>query len=665
MSLKSDYTAAPKVVTTGRTVRYAAEPTSWDDGEGNTVDLYWTVTRVSTMAFEILALTQSAAEAGAAALQREYTRKYARWSADTDDSVSPPAVRILKTNALLCTSSITPRLVEGRIWHIEATIDEEDTIIADHEPTYDEFEELFALALAREDADGGKAAIVVTEAHWDSVAGEVAALYDVANIAEFDPSLVVVQRRQGDNWVNVAGATAGAGGVTFPCAQNLAFRVSYAGGLVVSNVYTTTDEPMPALAIPGSYTYSPSAVSDRGMLTLSADIQATGTARALASLTIRNRWTIRVNGVATKQSYTSVSQVSAGVYNVRFSVAYAYAAPTDLAVQFVFNSVDDSALSAAASTTFAPANYVGEQWCKVVSTQPGAVRAMAYLETDLQAADLSAAFNAEYLYTALSGQVVVGANYAATNVQLVELKDAESPSSPLRKFYIYGDFPIPYSGTMYSLAFSATLGGVKSNRLIVQFYTSPLYISAAESNTITFAFEGPASWVVDSAVKVYRYGYGAGDDSATEVAVASRSGKTITLDVQGTDMRLRVYGCDDPEGVFMHEYTSPWVCNSADMAYFQLVEATHSVRPDGSRFPADPLYVVFDRVIPDGVTVNDVEWLGRAEGDEDFHTLSHRTYEDGIAAIMPTVYEPSLAYVRATFSLSDSTIVTTNVVAVS
>ena len=662
MSLKSNWQEAPKVITTGRTVRYAAEPTAWADSEGNTVNLYWTVRRVSSMAFEILALTQSAAEEGAAALQREYTRKYARWTADTDNAVSPPSVRVLKSNALLCTSSITPRLVEGSIWHIEATIDEEDTIIADHEPTYDEFEELFALAFAREEADDGQPAIVITEAHWDSINGEITALYDVANIDSFDTSLVVVQRKQGDNWVAVSNVTAGAGGVSFPYAQNLAFRVSYASGLVISNVYTTTDEPMPSLSILGSeYTYSPSAVSDAGLLTLSVDIQATGVARALASLTIRNRWTIRANGVPVNNSYTAISQVSTGVYNVRFAVGYAYSAPPDLAVQLVFNSVDESTLSVAVSTTFTPANYVGEQWCKVVSTQPDAVRAMAYLETDLTAADLSAAFKAEQLYTALSGQVVVGATYNATNVQLVELA-ASQPTR--RKFYIYGDFPIPYQGTMYSLAFSASLGGVKSNRLTVQFFTSPLYISAADADGLTFAFEGPGSFVVDSAVQVYAYGDGTGADSAAEVAVASRSGKTITFAAQQPDTRLRVYGCNDPGGISVHKYTSPWVCNSADTPYFQLVEATKTDRPDGSGVAVNPLFVVFDRVIPDGLTVTSVEWLASLDG-ENWYTLTTQPFEDGIAVVPLAFDAPQFAYVRAVFTLSNSTSVTTNAVQLS
>ena len=612
------------------------------------------------MTFKYVALTRSAAVTGAQSLLTQYTRKYERWTAELNDSVSPPSVTILKTQTVDCSANITPALTEGDAWEIDIEVNDSDTIVTTTQPaTYADMEALFDLAAAREEADDGTATIVITEAHWDSVTGTITALYDVANIETFNPQLVVVQRKQGDNWVAVSNVTAGAGGCSFPYAQNLAFRVNYNSGAVISNVYTTTDEPMPALTLLGSgYTYSPSAVSDAGLLTMSVDIQATGVPRALASLTVRNRWTIRVNGVPVENSYTAISQVSTGVYNVRFSVDYSYASPPDFAVQLVFNSVDESALSVAVSTTFTPANYVGEQWCKVVSVQPGAVRAMAYLESDLAAADLTAAFKAEQLYTQPNGQVGVSATYNATNVQLVELV-ASQPAR--RKFYIYGDFPIPYQDTMYSLAFSASLGGVKSNRLTVQFFTSPLYISAADADALTFAFQGPASYVVDSAVKVYAYGGADGnEDGAAEVSVASRSGKTITFAAAQTNQRLRVYGSDDPDGIPQHSYTSPWACNSTSTAYFQLVEATRTTRPDGTPEVRDPLYIVFDRIIPSGVSVSSVEWLGY-DGSDWTTIATQTTFEDGIA----TISDATATKVRATFTLSDSSTITTNVVTIS
>ena len=290
MSLKTNWQEAPKVVTTGRTVRYAAEPTSWADAQGNTVDLYWTVRRVSSMAFEILALTQSAAEEGAAALQREYTRKYARWTADTDSAVSPPSVRVLKTNALLCTSSITPRLAEGSIWHIEATIDEEDTIIADHEPAYDEFEELFALAFAREEADDGGASFVIDEAHWDSVTSTAVVYWSFANIENFNPANVTVQKPHGSGWqtVTIVTGSAGAGGCVIESATNLAFRAVYNLGQsdeVATAIYKTNDPAMPKLTLdPISYS--------SGSLPIS--FTAEGAPSATSGLTLSNRWTVRL-----------------------------------------------------------------------------------------------------------------------------------------------------------------------------------------------------------------------------------------------------------------------------------------------------------------------------------------------------------------------------------
>lgn len=393
MSLKTNWQEAPKVVTTGRTVRYAAEPTSWADSQGNTVDLYWTVRRVSSMAFEILALTQSAAEEGAAALQREYTRKYARWTADTDSAVSPPSVRVLKTNALLCTSSITPRLVEGSIWHIEATIDEEDTIIADHEPTYDEFEELFALAFAREEADDGGASFVIDEAHWDSVTSTAVVYWSFANIENFNPANVTVQKPHGSGWqtVTIVTGSAGAGGCVIESATNLAFRAVYNLGQsdeVATAVYKTNDPAMPKLTLdPISYSDGPFAVT----------FTAEGAPSATSGLTLSNRWTVRMlhNGEAvyggTKFALFFINLLGGGNYSARIAQANGDPPPADFfkngfiasggsfTVQLVYAAGENtSAMSATATLK----DYAVVESAEVIDSSPVAVRIRLGLGSD-------------------------------------------------------------------------------------------------------------------------------------------------------------------------------------------------------------------------------------------------------------------------------------------
>ena len=388
MSLKTNWQEAPKVITTGRTVRYSAEPTSWADSAGNTVDLYWTVRRVSSMAFNILALTQSAAEAGAAALQREYTRKYARWTAETDTSQSPPSVRVLKSNALLCTSSITPRLAQGSIWHIEATIDEEDTIVADHEPTYDEFEELFALALAREEADDGGAAFVIDEAHWDSTTGRITMFWSAANIDGFAPANVTVQIHRG-SWqsATVVPGTLGAGGCQIESATNAAVRAVYnlgQSGEVATAPYRTNDPEMPEI------TLEPATYTDGQYVYLT--FAATGAPSALSGVSDISRWRARLYSGATLLNPVTdrVAQLIAlggGRYEATFSPAtdvvlreWFNDTGGELAVTLVYFAGDNSA---SASGTIIRRNYVDALTAETVDALPDATRIRLVLASDI------------------------------------------------------------------------------------------------------------------------------------------------------------------------------------------------------------------------------------------------------------------------------------------
>ena len=620
MSLKSNWQEAHKVITTGRTVRYAAEPTAWADSSGNTVNLYWTVRRVSSMEFEILALTQAAAEAGAAALQREYTRSYARWTAETDSSVSPPSVRILKTNALLCTSSITPRLVEGSIWHIEATIDEEDVIIADHEPTYDEFEELFALALARESADDGNATIVITEGHWDSAKGKVNLFWTVSNIESFSEALVVVQKKQGANWVPVTVATAdiGIGGCSFNYDQNGRFRVSYNTGAVISNEYVTTDEPMPAITVATTdLTYSPYASSNTGMDELSLEIMATGSPRAFAAMTNIIRWNVNING--TNYRPHAVTALGGGLYRVRTwyypptAAAGMHASDLpNLVVNVVFKSADESTVSSAAAVTLTPAKYVLPQWYKYISRQPGAERVRALVDTDLaRFFTLSAdkvAFKVTWPYTQYTTMTV-----AATDVTITELG--------VGQYIVEGVFDRPQKGWWAYSTFTITIADETTDisktteGITIVGGVDDVWLTAADQEYLTFALASYNEYAKEDAVAVkYDPENSSREDGSVDIAEDHRSSDKHTIFFSPTQPNTRLAVAVPLADRGGEVVRSPWVVNSTSAGYVEILEATIGERAD---FPTadDSLVLIVDYQVPTGLTISSVEVLAYWEGD--------------------------------------------------
>ena len=434
MSLKTNWQEAPKVITTGRTVRYAAEPTSWADSDGNTVNLYWTVSRVSSMAFNILALTQSASESGAAALQREYTRRYARWTADVDNSTSPPSVRVLKTNALLCTSSITPRLVEGSIWHIEATIDETDEIIADHEPTYDEFEELFALALARESADDGLPSFVITEAHWDSTRSRTTIFWSAANIQDFSPSRVSVQVRSG-TWqaASVVPGSMGVGGCIISIDRNAAIRVVYnlgAADEVASAPYSTNDPALPSIALePAEYS---------GGMFIYLTFALSGAPAAMSGVTDLSRWSARLfNGnELLNESFDRISRLSPLGDN-RYTAMISPTGGLDetlikhwfnvaggaLTAKLVYSRGDNTAF---ADGTVTLANYVEAESVDVVDASPGALRLRIVLATDIADGVFASAVSSVSATAPKPGMGDGSVNTYAGTVERLALVDSNS-----------------------------------------------------------------------------------------------------------------------------------------------------------------------------------------------------------------------------------------------
>ena len=508
MSLHTDYTTAPKVVTIGRTVRYAAEPTSWADSAGNTVDLFWTVRRVSSMAFNILALTQSAAEAGAAALQREYTRKYARWTAETDTSQSPPSVRVLKSNALLCTSSITPRLAQGSIWHIEATIDEEDTIVADHEPTYDEFEELFALAFAREEADDGGASFVIDEAHWDSTTGRITMFWSAANIDGFTAANVTVQIHRG-TWqaATVVPGSMGAGGCQIESAANAAVRAVYNLGQsdeVATAPYRTNDPELPAITLlPATYTDGPAV-----KLTFSV----AGSPAALANVADISRWRVQLySGSTLLHSDTNrvgqLRNIGGGSYEADFSPSgdaqlrsWFNAAGGMLNVSLAYLTRDASSV---ANSTITRANYVDLQSVEVVDAIPNAVRMRMVFASDL---DTSIIEGGTMSIVATIQKPGAGSYNSTGVIDRIVQVDPNSNPPRFAAMVRFNNIPWQLSDVYATISgsFSAAAYGIGANFSAAAPFKFPLCVitgaqyddAANKTNLTMFAWDVDANWML-------------------------------------------------------------------------------------------------------------------------------------------------------------------------
>ena len=171
MALNTAISDALKNVTAGRRVKFQAEPYVWTNQQGSAVELYWSITRTAQSSYQYLALTKDAAENAAQSLVAQYTRPYARWTAELDESTTPPTPIIIKNTSLECPSDITPAQSAGSSWEVDVDVNDVDTVIVTEKPeTYADMEELFTLAMARDASADGETAIVITDANWNSAA---------------------------------------------------------------------------------------------------------------------------------------------------------------------------------------------------------------------------------------------------------------------------------------------------------------------------------------------------------------------------------------------------------------------------------------------------------------------------------------------------------------
>ena len=389
-----------KNVTSGRTVKYQAEPYVWTDSAGSAFELYWIITRTAQSSFQYVALTKAGAESAAQSLVETYTRPYARWRAELDESTTPPTPIIIESNSLECSSDVTPAQSEGSAWEVDVDVNDSDTVIVTEKPeTYADMERLFTLAFARDAKEDGATSIVVTEAHWDSATGKVAAFYDVVNVAAFSPSLVAVERKQGALWVNVpldVGA-AGSGGVTFAAVQNVRFRVSYNSGAVVSNEYVTNDAPIPALSMENG-TWNRATQQADGSIRLTIPFSASGVPQALSGITNPNAWTVRVVGSTTGTDYSAawrgqyalvgtsrpreVVDLGGGLYSMTYWVpALINPADTTLSVTIALQRGDGP--SASASASFVYAEYFDIESATLLDATPAQTRVRLAISSDL------------------------------------------------------------------------------------------------------------------------------------------------------------------------------------------------------------------------------------------------------------------------------------------
>jgi len=400
MALHTTLSDRLKNVTSGRRVKFTAEPYVWTDDNGVATTLYWTLTRTAEMSYNYLSLTRAAAEAGAQSLVEKYTRKYEKWSVELDESTTPPTPIILETTSLECKSGIVPVQSAGDAWEIDVDVNDVDTVIVTEEPeTYEDMVRLFALAGHRDDADDGKATLAVVEAHWDSVNGRIVAFYEFANIESFDPSLVTVQRKQGDNWINVplAQGAAGVGGVTFQSDQNLGFRVSYNSGAVVSNYVVTADAPLPGLSMADGK-WNKSLQSADGSVGITIAFSASGVPRALANIKNANAWRVRVVGGTTGTDYSAtfrgsyelvginrpreVVDLGGGLYSMTYFIP-SIISPSDFSLSVTIAYGSNDGPSSSATATFVYADYFDVTGATLLDVTPTLTRVRVAISSDL------------------------------------------------------------------------------------------------------------------------------------------------------------------------------------------------------------------------------------------------------------------------------------------
>ena len=565
MALHTTLSDRLKNVTSGRRVKFTAEPYVWTDDNGVATTLYWTLTRTAEMSYNYLSLTRAAAEAGAQSLVEKYTRKYEKWSVELDESTTPPTPIILETTSLECKSGIVPVQSAGDAWEIDVDVNDVDTVIVTEEPeTYEDMVRLFALAGHRDDADDGKATLAVVEAHWDSVNGQIVAFYEFANIESFDPSLVTVQRKQGDNWINVplAQGAAGVGGVTFQSDQNLGFRVSYNSGAVVSNYVVTADAPLPGLSMADGK-WNKSLQSADGSVGITIAFSASGVPRALANIKNANAWRVRVVGGTTGTDYSAafrgsyelaginrpreVVDLGGGLYSMTYFIP-SLISPSDFSLSVTIAYGSNDGPSSSATATFWYSDFFDIQGTTLLDVSPAQTRVRIAFISD---AEPDVVHRAAISVVGSYAKVGFGGLIMSSGT-VEKIVDAQDEDNYHRYVLVVRFTTLQYRLASYELAISGTISDAESG-YSASFATTPLQtrelVIAMPSIYITSVVPGSSegSSVVSgkrihsnigdapiSAVRINRYGPTGLPYSTEWVYVAPTSSSGEGVDFQRT-----------------------------------------------------------------------------------------------------------------------------------
>lgn len=225
-NLKHAYDNSNKVTDSGLSVTYRQS----FNGQ------YWEITRIAKKSYSFIGMDKDTAYECASVKRSQYTRAFARLDTSTIDEQHPlPSV----VNAIECPSDIAPQHVDGDVWSVQISVNEEDTLpsaasVAD--PA-----ELFAAANARNyDEDAGLAALTLGSA---SRSGDKLSFTYATEIAEFNADSLACQYKTSESstsWTTAARDGSNPSPVIVPEDVELFVRLIY--GSIESNTLTVPEE---------------------------------------------------------------------------------------------------------------------------------------------------------------------------------------------------------------------------------------------------------------------------------------------------------------------------------------------------------------------------------------------------------------------------------------